>query len=79
MMVLTVEERAVYVLRLSQAEEAYHQLRTGLSARTYVDQNGERVEYAVANADRLRAYILELKALLGQPTGIIGPLNAWML
>lgn len=79
MTVLTPELRATYTLRLEEAETAYHALRLGGQARVYVDQNGERVEYAVANADRLRAYIMELKALLGLSSGIVGPLNAWML
>lgn len=76
---LTPEEIATYTARLAEAETAYHKLRTGLQARIFVDQNGERVEFAVANHDRLRAYILELKGLLGLPTGITGPLNVWAL
>lgn len=79
MTTLTIEQRTMYETRLGEAEVAYHELRMGKQARVFVDQNGERVEFAVANADRLRAYIMELKALLGQPTGIVGPLNAWML
>lgn len=79
MTTLTDEEKVKLKKRLDDAEDAYHKLRTGAQARIFVDQNGERVEFAVANADRLRAYILELKGQLGLPTGIIGPLNAWML
>lgn len=76
---LTDEERALISVNLKEAEQAYHQLRIGAKARTFVDQNGERVEFAVANADRLRAYIMEMKAQLGLPTGIIGPAQPWML
>lgn len=78
-MTLTAEQRTMYETRLAEAETAFHELRMGKQARVFVDQNSERVEFAVANADRLRAYIMELKALLGLPTGIVGPLNAWML
>jgi len=76
---LSPELKAVYQGRLLDAENAYHELRLGKQARVFVDQNGERVEFAVANAGRLQAYIVELKALLGLPTGLTGPLNAWML
>lgn len=51
--------------RLDEALAAYHELMTGTSARVVVDQNGQRVEYAVANAARLNAYILSLKSQLG--------------
>lgn len=78
-MILTPEQRVAYEARLNEAETAYHNLRIGAQARVYVDQNGERVEFAAANADRLRAYIMEMKAILGQPTGIIGPANVWVL
>lgn len=48
--------------QLTQAQDAYHALMTGTSARVLVDQNGERIEYTSANADRLRAYIERLQA-----------------
>lgn len=47
--------------KLAEAEAAYHKLMTGKSARVYVDSNGERVEYTVADANKLRAYIEALK------------------
>lgn len=76
-MALTAEERAVYETRLTEAENALHQIMMGQGARVYVDQNGERVEYFAANAGRLRQYIYELKVTLGkiEPSG---PLNVWM-
>lgn len=76
---LTTEQRTVYQTRLSAAEEAWHQLQLGQQARVYVDQNGERVEFSSSNSTRLRAYIMELRTALGLPTGVQGPMNAWML
>lgn len=78
MTTLTEEETLVLNTRLKEAEAAYHVLRMGGQPRVVVDQNGERVEFAVANSDRLRSYILELRGQLGLPSGIIGPLNAWV-
>lgn len=77
--ILTVELWALYFARLTEAEEAYHEYRMGRSARVFVDQNGERVEYAANNINGLRSYILEMKNLLGLTSGIVGPLQAWML
>lgn len=63
--------------RLVEAEDALHQLLTGTSARVFVDQNGERVEYTSANAARLRAYIEELKReIASSELGSNGPLRA---
>jgi len=76
---LTDEQRALYKTRLAEAEQSYHDFRMGNSARVFVDQNGERVEYSSTNINGLRAYILELKGLLGLPSGIVGPMQAWML
>lgn len=78
-MSLTPEERTLYETRLTEAESAFHQLMMGQQARVFVDQNGERVEYAMASAERLRAYILNLKVALGKPTGIKGPMVPWVL
>ena len=78
-MALTAEERATYTARLTEAETAYHQLMMGTSARVYVDQNGERVEFNANSKAGLRAYILELKALLGLSLGIVGPMKHWMV
>jgi hypothetical protein len=79
MTVLTDIERTTYTARLAEAEQAYHDFRMGNSARVFVDQNGERIEYAATNINGLRAYIMELKGLLGLPSGIVGPMQAWML
>lgn len=75
---LTAEERALLTTRLSEAESALHSLMLGGHARVVVDSNGERVEFTAGNAQRLRAYIEELKVALGQRT-ICGPLRPWMV
>lgn len=48
--------------RLTDAQQAYHDLMTGGSARVFVDQNAERVEYTAANKANLWAYIIGLQA-----------------
>lgn len=54
--------------QLAQAETAFHALMTGQAAVSFSDQNGERVEYQRASADRLAAYIETLrKQIAGQP------------
>lgn len=75
-MMLTTTERQVLEMRLNEAETAYHQLLMGKSPRVFVDQNGERIEYAMANSARLSTYIEELKRKLGR-TRIMGPMKAW--
>jgi hypothetical protein len=52
--------------RLNQAEDALHQKLMDGSARVFVDQNGERVEYSVPSIPRLKGYILQLQIELGQ-------------
>ncbi|RDD72896.1 MULTISPECIES: gpW family head-tail joining protein [Paracoccus] len=63
--------------RLNVAYEQYDKLMTGRAQRVIVDQNGERIEYAVANADRLERYIATLEAQLADCPStrrVIGPL-----
>jgi hypothetical protein len=60
---------------LDAAREAYHNLMTGRMARVVVDQNGERVEFAAANAGKLDAYIKQLEASLGGSNRTRGPLG----
>lgn len=50
--------------KLADAQTKLHQLMTGTAPRVVVDQNGERVEFNTANADKLRAYIGELASQL---------------
>ena len=64
--------------RLDQAEDALHQKLMDGSARVFVDQNGERVEYSVPSIPRLQGYILSLKSQLGQDINV-NPLSPRML
>ena len=73
---LTTVERAQYTIWLTEARAAYHNLATGRMARVFVDQNGERIEYAVGNKNTLAAYINYLEQLLGLGTPS-GPLHPW--
>lgn len=66
--------------KLVVAEDAYHRLQIGESARVVVDQNGERVEYTAANRPALRQYIAELKQLIADEAGVYrvrGPAGAY--
>lgn len=76
-MALSAEEVTLYTQRLTEAQTAYHNLTVGGHARVVVDQNGERVEFTAPNAQRLRAYIMELQVLLGKVT-VTGPMKVWM-
>lgn len=69
-------DRAQLTIWLGEAEQALHLLATGGSARVFVDQNGERIEYTAANRNLLALYINELKRQLGLVT-VMGPLNPW--
>lgn len=62
---------------LSEAEMAYHRLATGVMVKVFVDQNGERVEYASGSLGQLQKYIALLKLELGIGGGL-GPLNVYM-
>lgn len=77
-MALTQEQTTQYKAWLVDAQQALHNISTGQQAKVYVDQNGERVEYQMANVDKLRTYIAELKSALGIATKPLGPLNFWM-
>ena len=75
--ILTPQRRALLQQRLDNAETQYDLLMTGQSAKVFVDQNGERIEYAQASAAKLSAYIADLKRQLGIGGGM-GPLNVWL-
>lgn len=63
--------------KLDAAQQAYHDLMVGESAKVIVDMNGERVEFTPANAARLQAYIQSLtQELTGTPT-YTGPMNVY--
>lgn len=72
-MALTLQERLI------EAEAAYHALLTGSGVAEVRDSNGESIRYTQANASRLRAYILDLKAeIAAEASGKskpVGPLN----
>lgn len=55
-----------------EAVEKYHLLLTGQSAVEFQDQNGERVRYTTANAERLLSYISRLADILGVPNPFAG-------
>lgn len=61
---------------LADAEDKYHALATGMQAKVFVDQNGERIEYSGGSLLQLGKYIAELKRQLGEC--VAGPLNVWM-
>jgi len=68
--------------RLVEAENAYHDLQIGKSARVYVDSNGERVEYTVANRAELQKYIQSLNSLIAAEAGTplpSGPMRPFLL
>ncbi len=77
-MALTAEETTLYTARLTEAQDALHKLMIGQSARVFVDQNGERVEFTATSSARLRAYIQELKLLLGK-VETTGPMTFGMM
>lgn len=52
---------------LNKAKSAYLSLISGTLARVHVDQNGERVEFAAANASLLRDWINLTACELGEP------------
>ena len=75
---LTATERLEVEALLKDAKKQKHALLTGKSARVFVDQNGERIEYATANLPRLNAYIYDLETQLGMhPPGARGPMSVW--
>lgn len=63
--------------RLDDAKAALHDLMIGRGVRVVVDQNGERVEYSVANRANLLAYIAMLEAEIehGRFTPKVGPMR----
>lgn len=59
-----------------QLEAAYIQLMANTAVRVFVDQNGERLEFASANADKLKAFIERLYATLpGYIADVVKPMR----
>jgi hypothetical protein len=63
--------------RLDQAEAAYHDLMIGKSAKVFVDQNGERVEFTMADAVNLRRYVEALRAEVAGTQAFIPPMGVY--
>lgn len=63
--------------KLAAAELAYHKLMIGESARVFVDQNGERIEYTPAKVGDLLRYINDLKAQIAGKSATTGPMSVW--
>lgn len=74
---MTPELRAQTESYLADARKAYHRISTGAQPRVVVDQNGERVEYSVANLAQLQKYISELEAALACRSAGIPPIRVW--
>lgn len=68
---MTQIELQQLVYKITEAEDAYHDLMTGRAARIVIDQNGERVEFVAANRSALYTYIQQLKAQL--PISMVAP------
>ena len=49
-------------LQIQEMKLQYHRLISGGSVSVVIDQNGERIEYARGDAQRLWAYILAAEA-----------------
>ena len=63
--------------QLDEARAAYHQLMIGQQVVVIKDSNGEQIQYGIASASRLAAYIAQLEIRLGISPGI-GPMRTWM-
>lgn len=61
--------------QLAEAQQAYHNLQTGVMPRVVVDQNGERVEFTAANSQKLYAYVQSLQAQCGTPATVLAALR----
>lgn len=59
--------------KLDEAKLALHNLNTGNSVRVSVDRDSSRVEFAVADANKLQAYIKQLEDALGTTPAGNGP------
>lgn len=61
--------------KLAEAKQARHEILTGKAVTRFIDQNGESVQYQMANVGRLESYIAELEALLAPTAPYRGPLR----
>jgi hypothetical protein len=60
--------------RLTEAEQAYHDLQTGRSVVEFRDQNGEMMRYSQATKGSLFSYITRLQTQLGRKV-VSGPMG----
>lgn len=58
---------------LDDAKKQYHLLRTGRAASVIVQENGERVEFTKADANKLAGYIVELEGKIAGTPKQLGP------
>ncbi len=58
--------------KLSEAEDAYHQLITGRKVVS-IERDGRKVSYSQVTILQLQRYIVSLKRQLGMNTGRSGP------
>lgn len=61
---LTPGEKAAIRARITKLEAIYDDILSGRAIKKFVDQNGEQVEYSVANASKLRSFIDSLIAMI---------------
>ena len=73
---ITAAERAQLEQWLREAKQARHTMALGGGIRTFVDQNGERIEYGPSNMTALNKYIYSLELQLGN---VEGPAETWMV
>lgn len=55
--------------KLSDAQDAYHEIQLGRGVREIKDQNGEAVVYNAANLNKLKAYMNELEVQIAALSG----------
>lgn len=65
--VITDENRSLWEQRLSEAETALHNLRTG-KAVVSVDTPDDKVQFTIANQAKLERYISDIQLALGTIT-----------
>ena len=62
---------------LTEAQNAYHELVSGIAPKVIVHQNGQRVEYNSTTRNALKSYIEELKIALGQTSNMLPPMRVY--
>lgn len=70
-------DAATIRIRISEAEQALHQLQMGKAMVRITDQNGETVEFNRMSASGLQAYIDRLYLMLSNVGAGRGPLRVF--